>query len=146
MIYLTALYISKIILLNMDIIIYLLCRRVVRRFLYIVICLCVCVNCVPRHGNESDWLMDRGILGGISIVSRTDDLDDLHKRYIHKDVWDGLDLIESGSLLDELDVLGDDGGVGEEISGVGHFWSRKLDERFGLQSCFSLALGSCLEL
>ena len=69
-----------------------------------------------RHGNESDWLMDRGIFGGIPIVGGTDDLDDLHKRYIHKDVWDGLDFIESGSLLDELDVLGDDGGVGEEIS------------------------------
>lgn len=104
-----------------------------------------------RHGNESDWLMDRGIFGGIPIVGGTDDLDHLHKRYIHKDVWDGLDFIESGSLLDELDVLGDDGGVGEEISSVvGHFWSRekveKLDKFFGLQSCFALALGSCLEL
>jgi len=93
--------------------------------------------------------MDRGIFGGIPIVGGTDDLDDLHKCYIHKDVWDGLDLIESGSLLDELDVLGDDGGVGEEISG-GHFWSKErvenLDECFDLQSCFALALGSCLEL
>ena len=91
--------------------------------------------------------MDRGIFGGIPIVGGTDDLDHLHKRYIHKDVWDGLDFIESGSLLDELDVLGDDGGVGEEISSVvGHFWSRekveKLDKLFwfAILFCFSFGL------
>ena len=91
--------------------------------------------------------MDRGIFGGIPIVGGTDDLDHLHKRYIHKDVWDGLDFIESGSLLDELDVLGDDGGVGEEIrSVVGHFWSRekveKLDKLFwfAILFCFSFGL------
>ena len=82
--------------------------------------------------NPTWFLMDRGIFGGIPIVGRTDDLDDLHKRYIHKDVWDGLDFIESGSLLDELDVLGDDGGVGEEISSVvGHFWSRGEGQEVG---------------
>ena len=105
------------------------------------------VAAILFRGNESDWfLMDRGIFGGIPIVGRTDDLDDLHKSYIHKHVWDGLDFIESGSLLDELDVLGDDGGVGEEISGVGHFWSRerveKLDELFwfAILFCFSFGL------
>ena len=69
--------------------------------------------------------MDSGIFGGISLVGGIKDLDDLHKCHINEDIRNSLDLIERGSLLYELGVFGDDGGVGEEISGVGHFWLRE---------------------
>lgn len=67
------------------------------------------------------FLMDRGNFGRISLVGGIKDLDDLHECHINKDIWNGLDFINCRSLLYELGVLGDDGGVGEEISSVGHF-------------------------
>ena len=69
--------------------------------------------------------MDSGIFGGISLVGGIKDLDDLHECHIDKDIWDGFDFIICRSLLYELGVLGDDGGVGEEIGGVGHFRLRE---------------------
>ena len=65
--------------------------------------------------------MDSGIFGRISLVGGIKDLDDLHKCHINEDIRNSLDLVKRGSLLYELGVLSDDGGVGEEISGVGHF-------------------------
>ena len=82
----------------------------------------------PTH-HESAYMrlcsMDSGIFGGISLVGGIKDLDDLHECHVDKDIWDSFDfIICCRSLLYELGVLGDDGGVGEEISGVGHFWLR----------------------
>ena len=71
--------------------------------------------------------MNRGIFRRISLVGGIKDLDQLHECHINKNIWNGLDFIKRGSILYELGVLGDDGGVGEEISGVGHFC---LDELF----------------
>lgn len=65
-------------------------------------------------------LVDGSIFGGISLVGGVKDLDQLHKCHVDKYIGNGLDLIKGGSLLDKLGILGNNGGVGEEING-GHF-------------------------